>query len=228
MQESELYDVHPVDMLVDLVIGEEIDPWDVDVAEIASRFLERVRSMERVNLRLSGRTLLAAALLLRIKSERVLEREEEVEDEEEYEPVQQADEVLEGGDDEPPALPLPARRRVKRRTTIFELVEALQKALSEEILRRNFPRKGEAPLVIQVEEDDIRERIDRVYRRVLGMCRTAEVLRFSHLVEGLGREETVETLLCLLYLSSQGKIVLWQEEIFGEIFISLPPSSESP
>ncbi len=226
MQESELLDVHPVDMLVDLVIEDRIDPWEVDVGEIATRFLERVRSMQRLNLRLSGRTLLAASLLLRMKSERILEREDE-EEEEEPQEEEEPEGVVEGlrEEQEPPALPVPARRRVRRRTTIFELVEALQRALSEEVLRRNFPRgRRDRSLVIQVDEEDIREKIEKVYSTLTEVCASMGTVSFSYLVQGRERREMVETLLCLLYLSAQGRILMWQEEIFGEIFISLPES----
>ncbi len=224
MQESELLDVHPVDMLVDLVIEDRIDPWEVDVGEIATRFLERVRSMQRLNLRLSGRTLLAASLLLRMKSERILEREDE-EEEEEPQEEEEPEREVEGLREEPPALPVPARRRVRRRTTIFELVEALQRALSEEVLRRNFPRgRRDRSLVIQVDEEDIREKIEKVYSILTEVCASGGTVSFSSLVQGRERREMVETLLCLLYLSAQGRILMWQEEIFGEIFISLPES----
>ena len=45
-----LEEIHPVEMLVDLVISDEMDPWQIDIAEIASRFLEKVREMVDLNL----------------------------------------------------------------------------------------------------------------------------------------------------------------------------------
>ncbi len=223
MLESELYEeIHPVDMLVDLVISEEMDPWDIDIAEIAQRFLEKVRRMQRLNLRLSGRAILAAAILLRMKSEALLPKEEPAE-EEYFEQEEEGEADLEKRLDDIPAIPLPARRREERRTTLFELVEALQRALGEEMLRRNFPRTREKPkLVIQVDEEGIKEKIARVYERVKRLCSLSQVVRFFDIVEDKSnRLAVVETLLCLLYLDSQRKINVWQEELFGEIFISL-------
>ncbi|NOZ59484.1 MAG: segregation/condensation protein A [Euryarchaeota archaeon] len=222
MLESELYEeIHPVDMLVDLVISEEMDPWDIDIAEIAQRFLEKVRRMQRLNLRLSGRAILAAAILLRMKSEALLPREEP--EEEEYFEQEEEEEDLERSLDDIPAIPVPMRRREVRRTTLFELVEALQRALGEEMLRRNFPRTREKPkLVIQVDEEGIKEKIARVYERVRRLCSLSQVVRFFDIVENSeDRLAVVETLLCLLYLDSQRKVNVWQEELFGEIFVSL-------
>jgi segregation and condensation protein A len=62
-------------MLVDLVISDEIDPWEIDIADIANRFLEKIREMSKINLRLSGKTLLTASILLRMKSESLIPQE---------------------------------------------------------------------------------------------------------------------------------------------------------
>ena len=80
-------ELHPVEMLVDLVISDEMDPWQIDIAEIASRFLEKVREMVDLNLRLSGKTLLASSVLLRMKSESLLPREEPPSLGDEFEPL---------------------------------------------------------------------------------------------------------------------------------------------
>ncbi|WP_456475326.1 segregation/condensation protein A [Candidatus Pyrohabitans sp.] len=221
MLESDLYEeIHPVDMLVDLVISEEMDPWDIDIADIAQRFLEKVKRMQKLNLRLSGRAILAAAILLRMKSESLLPGEEEAE--EEYFEAPEAEEV-ERRIEDIPAIPVPARRRTERKTTLFELIDALQRALGEEMLRRNFPRTRVKPkLVIQVDEEGIRKKIDKVYERVKRLCSRGEVIHFFDLVEDRSnRLLVVETLLCLLYLDAQRKINVWQEELFSEIFVSL-------
>ena len=223
MLESELYEeIHPVDMLVDLVISEEMDPWDIDIAEIAQRFLEKVRRMQKLNLRLSGRAILAAAILLRMKSESLLPREE-TEEEDYFEPEEEEEADLEKSIDDIPPIPVPMRRREERRTTLFELVEALQRALGEEMLRRNFPRTREKPkLVIQVDEESIKEKIAKVYEKVRRLCSLSGVIRFFDIVEDRSnRLAVVETLLCLLYLDAQRKVNVWQEELFGEIFVSL-------
>lgn len=210
-------ELHPVEMLVDLVISDEMDPWQIDIAEIANRFLERVKEMVDLNLRLSGKTLLASSVLLRMKSESLLPREEPPSFGDEFEPLYEP----QGGEVMP--LPVPIRRRAERKATLFELVEALQRALSEEVLRKNFPREGkpQKTLVIQVDEESIKERITKLYERLQQLTELKGVIKFSDLMPERSRPAIVELLLSLLYLDTQGKVTIWQEELFGEIFITL-------
>ena len=59
-------------IVYDLINTEQLDPWDVDISLLANRYLEKVRLLEEANFFVSSKVLLAAALLLRIKSEIVL------------------------------------------------------------------------------------------------------------------------------------------------------------
>jgi len=225
MLEPEVYpELHPVDMLVDLVMSEELDPWDVDIADIAGRFHRQVKSMVRLNLRLSGRTLLAASVLLRIKSERLFEEEEDREEE-----FFEAMEEEEGESyQEVPPLKEPLRRKVERRATIFEMVEALQHALKEELVRKNYPRKRKPPrMVMEVDEESAKEKMEKVYTKVKTMARGEEAIKLGELMESTTRMELVETLLSLLYLEYEGKLRVWQEELFGEIFVALLGEGEA-
>ncbi len=217
-------EIHPVDMLVDLVIQGEMDPWDIDIASLAQRFLEEVRSMVKLNLRLSGKTLLTSAILLRMKSEHIMPQENGHNGHNGHDAYEDYgwDEAYDLDFNVPP-LTTPLRRRAERRVTLFELVEALQQALNEEVIRKNFPprRRVKPKLVIQVDEESIREKIISLYDRLLELAQQNEVLRFGELIYDPTPRHVVETLLYLLYLDSQGKLTVWQEELFGEIFITL-------
>jgi len=46
----------PVEILVKLAKEGEIDPWNIDIVEITDRFLQQIEKMERMDLRISGRT----------------------------------------------------------------------------------------------------------------------------------------------------------------------------
>jgi len=47
----------------------EVDPWNIDVIEVADRFLEKLEKAQKLDLRISGRVLLYAAILIRMKAE---------------------------------------------------------------------------------------------------------------------------------------------------------------
>ncbi len=218
-------EIHPVELLIDLVISDEMDPWDIDIAEIANNFVERVREMVALNLRLSGKTLLAASVLLRMKSDSLMPVEEEGEVWDGFieDGLFQAEAFVDGKSGQT-MLPLtvPPRRRDERKTTVFELIEALQRALSEEMIRKNFPKETKRrKMVIKVEEQGIMDRIARVYERIKELAMINEVVKFSELLQEKSKTSIVELVLPLLYLASDGRIVIWQKELFGEIFITM-------
>ncbi|WP_049998387.1 segregation/condensation protein A [Halococcus sediminicola] len=76
--EGEDEEVEPVELLVRLAEEGEIEPWDIDVVEVTDAFLER---LDAADLRTSGRALFYASVLLRMKSEALLEPAEEPEPE---------------------------------------------------------------------------------------------------------------------------------------------------
>jgi segregation and condensation protein A len=210
-------ETHPVEMLVDLVISDELDPWDIDIADIANRFIKEVKKLQKLNLRLSGKTLLASSILLRMKSDSLIPKEEPPFEEEfawEYPPEEPTEEIISIG--------TPVRRRPERKTTLFELVEALQRALSEEMIRKNFPKGGrpKPKLIIPIDEESIKERMAKIYDTIQKLTKTKKVVKFSDLLSEK-RENIVEVLVTLLYLDSQQRITIWQKKLFGEIFITL-------
>jgi segregation and condensation protein A len=71
-------EVEPVEVLVQLAEEGEIDPWDVDLVEATDAFLDR---LEETDLRTSGRALFYAAVLLRMKSDALLEPDDDTDPE---------------------------------------------------------------------------------------------------------------------------------------------------
>src|SRR3989344_8359762 len=121
-------------IIYDLINTEQLDPWDIDLAILSVKFLEKVRKLEEANFFVSSKVLFAASLLLRIKTEIVLnqylpnldyilfgEKKEK----------KYVQERLELGEDVPelvPRSPLPRFRKV----TLQELISALGKAITTE------------------------------------------------------------------------------------------------
>lgn len=60
----------PVEVLVQLAEEGKIDPWEIDIVDATDAFLNR---LERTDLRTSGRALFYAAVLLRMKSEALID-----------------------------------------------------------------------------------------------------------------------------------------------------------
>ena len=69
-------EVEPVELLVGLADEGEIDPWDIDIVAVTDKFLDR---LDEADLRTGGRALFYASVLLRMKSDHLLEDPEEEE-----------------------------------------------------------------------------------------------------------------------------------------------------
>jgi len=123
-------DVEPVEVLVQLAKSGEIDPWDIDIVEVTDKFLD---ALDEADLRSSGRALFYASVLLRLKSDAMLDDGDE---ESEPEPWEQAMVDGEGFDDPDPFATLEAEmdRRIERKRargtpqTLDELVRELREA----------------------------------------------------------------------------------------------------
>ena len=60
------------EVIYDLINTEQLNPWDINITILTDKYLEQVQKFEEANFFISGKVLLAAALLLRIKSEILL------------------------------------------------------------------------------------------------------------------------------------------------------------
>jgi len=226
-------------MLLELVKSENMDPWDIDVSLLAQRFLEIVKELKEMDLKMSGKVFLAAALLLKIKSKRLLNEDisnldrlfaqsEEGEDGGLLDGLMQED--LYAADREKlknlgliPRSPQPRKRKV----SIYDLVEALQKALEVKKRRilRNIP---EIKIDLDYKKVDISEVIQQVYGkiRLFFLKNSNQRLTFSSLVPDNTKEGKVFTFIPLLHLTNERKVDLHQEQHFGEIEIELAKSSK--
>ena len=57
-----------IEILVNMAKTGKISPWNIDIVDITDKYLAQLFQMKAQNLRLTGRTLLFAAILLKLKS----------------------------------------------------------------------------------------------------------------------------------------------------------------
>jgi segregation and condensation protein A len=210
----------PIEILVNLARNGEIDPWNIDIVEITDKFLREVEELEKMDLRVSGRTLLYAAVLLRMKSNILVEADEQV------------DELIDEGSDnfvisDYPVPSLPLRRSSRRPVTLEELLIELKKAeaIEERRLDRFNNRKEERRATIKevlsiAHEEDIESRVMKMRNLLDELFKKQNNIEFSNLASSLDRAGKVMAYLALLFLATKKEIWLEQEELFGELFIS--------
>lgn len=216
------------EVLVDMVYQNEIDPWNVDVAQVANKYLEAVRGMQMDDLRVPANLILAASILVRFKSDMVSLEEKPVQSE--------LDEFMDDYDPQEIApLELSSRIAPKGRITLDELVQAVGQVMDEaqEKDQKRAQRAAEVyiepvkNLQIRVSEFKIEDEVGHLYQRMKSMADSQNLVAFSSLVEKKDKRGIVFTFLPLLFLANEGKVSLAQDSFFGEIFIRIANKSES-
>ncbi|ADT84027.1 segregation and condensation protein A [Thermococcus barophilus] len=206
-------EITPVDILLQLVTMGKVDPWNIDIVDLTEKYIERLREMKELDLRLSARAILAASILLRMKTEALLYADEEKEEEKKEERIRV--------DVEPYVPPL---RRVERYYTLDDLIEALMDALEDVEKRKpKVKKKVEIEEEIFVVDDfrvDIEKHVNRLYAIVKRLYEeTKEKISFWELVFDPSPKIVARTFLYLLFLANMGKVELIQEEPFGDIYV---------
>ena len=215
-------------LLYELVKTEQMDPWDIDISILTKKYITAIKKLKELNFRISGKVLLAAAILLRIKSNRLLTQdltefdrliagqEENLEDlafEETFEKLQDSE--------KPNLIPRTPQPR-KRKVSIYDLVDALQKAL-EVKKRRVLNSIPPTNVTIPKRTRDVTQVIREIYGRIKAFIfrNNKNIVTFSQLVPSDSKEDKIYTFIPLLHLANQRKIDLYQERHFGEIDIML-------
>ncbi len=213
----------------DLINSEQLDPWDIDLGVLANKFLDRVRELEEANFFISSQVLLAASLLLRFKSDLLLDQYipslDAVLFGEKKEKKKETQNMIEF-DEEVPGLvlrtPLPRFKKV----TLEELMNALGHAIRTENrrIRKVIIAKQqelETAMALPKHRINIKDKIKEIYARLKSIfSKREERLAFSEL-SGKSMEDRVATFIPLLHLDSQHKVWLEQNGHFEEIWILL-------
>jgi len=224
-------------IIYELIQTEQLDPWDIEITILTRRYFEKIAELEELDFYISSKVLLAASLLLRIKSEFLLNRH-----------IKSIDEILFGKKEENkyvverieidedllplliPKTPLPRQRKV----TLDELMSALNKAINTET--RRIKREVAVKRAKKLSEVDfpsfrrvdIKDRIKQFYARVLtslkkkstGPDKHMNKVGYSELI-GKSREERLACFLPVLHLSNTRKLWIEQERYLDEIWIYL-------
>jgi len=218
------------EIIYDLINTEQLDPWDINLVILTNKYLEKISELEEADFFISSKVLLAAALLLRIKSEILLNRYIKSIDEILFGKKELKKQILERIelDEEIPELiprsPVPRFKRV----TLQELMESLNKAIitenrriKKEIINKNALR--ESGISLPKRKFSIQNKIREIYDNLtkhFQKNQDKQKISFTDLA-GMDKEERIITFSPLLHLETQKKIWLEQEKHFDEIHIWL-------
>ncbi len=190
---------HPFDIVLKLMINGEIDPWNVDIVELADKYLQEIKRMNIPDLRLAAKALAAAALLLKMKAD-ALDLGIEEEDKEAIH-----------------------RKRVfgiKRFYTIDEIAHVLKKHIAPVIQfkakktkkRGPYKKRKKEPLTIPLFESKLEDTIEILKEEFKEID---EIIKFSE----IQHPNKAQVFVALLFLNYENYINLYQEEHFDELYI---------
>ena len=62
-------------IIFDLIKKDNMDPWDVNLTLLAQKFIKTVKALKDMDFRVGGRVILAAAIVLRLKSSKLIDED---------------------------------------------------------------------------------------------------------------------------------------------------------
>ena len=228
----------PLDLLLFLIRKDEIDIYDIPIAEITRQFLDYVEIIQALDLELAGDFLLMAATLMRIKSRMLLpadpDSEDELEDPREelvrrlleYQQFKDVAGWLETRQDgvrdvfyRGEALDMDMGQREDtsgfRPVSLFELLSAFKRALDA------------APKIAFHEVARVEISIEDRMAYVLEVLSQHRQMPFDALIADAHRQVVVVTFIAILELIKTGHISVQQVDIDGDIWVYMRERSEA-
>lgn len=230
----------PIDILFELAKEGEIDPWDVDIIKATDVFLERLEEKDLIR---SGRAFMYASILLRMKSEAVIEngkkqengqhkteridKNKEIENKSKKKGIKALEEEFEdrinnNGDNNEVSTDTintlnDLIQEIKDRENSWKQKRKYKKVKTNESSNNSLPFSIDEPDKARHEED-IEEIIKKVEKRLKKLFKDNSYVPLDSLVEEKNKKVTIY--VSLLFLASRGKIQLEQDSIYGELLIN--------
>ena len=222
----------PLDLLLHLLKKNEIDIYDIPIVPITEQYTAYLDAMEELNLEVAADYIYMAAVLIHIKSQMLLPRDETAEGQQddpraelvnrllEYQRFKQVAEtfaeldVVRMGVWPRPAVKLPEAEAAEidmSEVSLFDLIDAFRNALTR--YKLNHPQAIELRRIQHKVSDKMRE----LYAKV----KEKSPIRLQWFLEGRDRDELIAVFLATLELVRLGGISLKQSDIFGEIEVAM-------
>lgn len=217
-------------IIFDLISSNQMDPWDVNISLLTEKYIERLHQLKEKDLKVSGKVLLAASMLLRVKSNKLVGDDldefdrliagSDVSQDQFYDELEQElaqGEAL-GLKEDLELLPrMPQARR--RKVSVYDLVKALEKAL--EVKQRRVLQSVPPPLPLPARKFDVTAALVGLFQRIRSLFSVKKSLTFTDLLPSDSKQDKVYTFIPLLHLSNGNKVELEQSEPFGDIKIKV-------
>jgi len=225
----------PLDLLCHLVEKNKMDIYNISIAEIADQYMEYLRSMQELNLEVTGEFLVMASNLLYMKSKTLLPKEKEEEPEEEdlqeelvqrlleYKKIKAATGAFKENAEafegvfyrEPEKLVFSKQKPKLDKVYSGELIpETFMKIASENMNKINHNAK-DINRLIESDKITVRSKIKDILKGLLRSPKYIFNKVFS--TKKQSKVEVITAFMAMLELNRASKVDIHQETIFGEI-----------
>ena len=239
----------PLDLLLHLIDKNKIDIYDIPIVTITDQYLAYVRDMDTEDMDVTSEFLVMAATLLDIKSRMLLPKDPEQEEEEEdpreelvrrlleykmykYMAGELRDRSITAGhslyreQSLPPEVesytPPVNYEELLGRATLDRLKELFAESLKRKKDRQDPVRSGFG----QIRREEVSATQKQLY--VEAWLQSHPQTDFQSLLEQQdSREEIIVTFLVILELIKASRVKVRQDEIFGTIWLEVPPKEEA-
>lgn len=232
-------DLNWKDLIYNVVREEGMNPWDVDVSLLSQRFIQMLDSLKEMDFRVSGKMVLTSSLLLKLKSDNLINDglgaldalingdQELAQDDFDTDGFEyEQNELQQFLNDEKKLVPRTPQPR-ERKVSVFDLVNALEQALSTDLRRQRVlsqqSLKQEEQSAKGRSSFDLASAMTSMHTKLKSFFKKNKttVLFTDLLPENSSKQETVFTFLPLLHMENQRRVEMNQEEHFGPIAVTL-------
>ncbi|MEZ0360974.1 MAG: segregation/condensation protein A [Hydrogenobacter sp.] len=190
---------HPFALAYRMVEEGKLDPWNVDIVELANVYLEEIKKMEVLDMRIPARAVLAATFLLKKKVEVLFP---EIKKPREKKKNYTLEEIVQEFEEE-------------RKEIEVSMPEIITKRERKTTVKRNTSdrQKKSVNLPMHVSKfEDVLEEINRLI---------SEGLKKFSVFELFFGKNLAPYLMALMILYSEGKVNLYQEEPYGDLVVEV-------
>jgi len=213
----------------ELVIEHGLNPWSLDILEFTKLYLEKVKNEEFIDFITAGNLIFMAWQILEKKTKSVLVKYEEKEPVQEIEPYTYDNDY---GDYDltdylirENTLQEPVRREEKRPVTIIELINALQKSMNDQNLRKETQEKNKKLNETlsktwneKLHRERVEEEIKTIWNRILSVDK--DYMELKELYDGT-KQDFIKTFIPLLYLYKEEKVSMVQSKPYDTISVEV-------
>ena len=227
----------PFDLLLHLIKENELDIYDIPIAEITAQYLDYLQAMEEMDLEIASSFIVMAATLLAIKAKMLLPPAEGEDEEDGFEDArgELVRDLLEYMRFKEAAQQMSLLHDAEKNyfhryneaemyANLFSAENPLSgktlidlQAAFSKVIQKAKPE--DALLYIEREQITLQDRLDHVYALML---KVKKAMAFSQVFDGcVSRIEYIITFLAILELARQGVIKLSQSGNYNEIYLQL-------